>query len=106
MYQKKHKDIVVIHHEKNKGKGAALRTGIKKATGDLLIIQDADLEYDPNEYNLLLRPILEGRADVVYGSRLMGGKPHRILFFFHSIGNKLLTFLSNMTTNLNYCKLY
>ena len=93
--------IKYYEHEINKGKGAAIRTGIQNATGEYLIIQDADLEYDPNEYNLLLKPILDGHADVVYGSRFMGGKPHRILFFWHSIGNKFLTFISNMFTNLN-----
>ncbi len=93
--------LVIFSHPFNQGKGAALHTGIKAATGDLIIIQDADLEYDPSEYNLMLQPFLDNHADVVYGSRFMGGKPHRILFFWHSIGNKFLTFLSNMMTNLN-----
>jgi len=93
--------IQYFKHEKNQGKGGALHTGISKATGDYLIIQDADLEYDPEEFNLLIPPILRGEADIVYGSRFVGGKPHRILFFWHSIGNKWLTFLSNMFNNLN-----
>ena len=99
--QDKNDAIKYYKHEKNKGKGAALHTGIKYATGDYLIIQDADLEYDPEEFNILIAPVLKDNADIVYGTRFYGGRPHRILFFWHSIGNKFLTFLSNMFTNLN-----
>lgn len=90
-----------LYHSKNSGKGAALRTGIQAASGDILIIQDADLEYDPNEYPNVIDPILKNKADVVYGSRFMGGEPHRVLYFWHSVGNGFLTLLSNMLTNLN-----
>ncbi len=94
-------DIKLIQQEKNRGKGAALHKGIAAATGEYLVIQDADLEYDPNEYADLLKPVFKDNADAVYGSRFMGSNPHRILFFWHTIGNKFLTFLSNMFTNLN-----
>jgi glycosyltransferase involved in cell wall biosynthesis len=93
--------IRYINHPFNQGKGAAVHSGIQAATGDYLLVQDADLEYDPKEYSLLLDPILKGNADIVYGSRFMGGRPHRILFFWHTLGNKLLTFLSNLFTNMN-----
>ena len=103
LYSEKNPELQItfLKHVVNKGKGAALHTGIAKATGEYLIIQDADLEYDPEEYNLLLKPVVDGFADVVYGSRFMGGSPHRILFFWHTIGNRFLTTLSNMLTNLN-----
>jgi glycosyltransferase involved in cell wall biosynthesis len=94
-------DIQYFRHEINKGKGAAIHSGIGKATGQYLVIQDADLEYDPEEFNILLKPVLRGSADVVFGSRFLGGSSHRILFFWHSIGNKFLTTLSNIFTNLN-----
>jgi glycosyltransferase involved in cell wall biosynthesis len=102
-YLSEHRDVKIILHnqDRNQGKGAAIKKGIELSTGDFIIIQDADLEYDPEEYNLLLPPILNGSADVVYGSRFSGGNPHRILFFWHTIGNKFLTFLSNFFTNLN-----
>lgn len=91
----------IIFHDKNQGKGAALRTGIKEATGDIVIIQDADMEYDPNEYSILVEPIIQNKADVVFGSRFIGHKPHRVLYFWHRIGNGILTLMSNAFTNLN-----
>jgi glycosyltransferase involved in cell wall biosynthesis len=102
-YREMHPERTLVYekHAVNQGKGAALRTGIRKATGDFVIVQDADLEYDPAEFALLIEPVFKAQADVVFGSRFMGGNAHRILFFWHSIGNKFLTFLSNMFTNLN-----
>ncbi len=94
-------DIHLVRHERNQGKGASIHSAIGKASGDYIVIQDADLEYDPNEYTRLLKPITDGHADVVYGSRFRGSEPHRMLFFFHSIGNHLLTFMSNLFTGLN-----
>ena len=96
-----HKIDKILYHDVNRGKGAALRTGFRDASGDIVIVQDADLEYDPADYQKIIQPILDGKADVVYGSRFMGGEPHRVLYFWHRVGNGLLTLLSNMCTNLN-----
>jgi glycosyltransferase involved in cell wall biosynthesis len=93
--------VLLVRHDRNRGKGAALRTGFSRVTGDIVLIQDADLEYDPQDYPALLQPILDDKADVVYGSRFIGGGPHRVLLFWHSVGNRFLTFLSNMFTNIN-----
>ncbi len=93
--------VRIIYHEKNQGKGAALRTGFSKVTGDLVVVQDADLEYDPGDYEKMLKPFLDGKSDVVFGSRFMGGEPHRVIYFWHYLGNKFLTTFSNMFTNLN-----
>lgn len=97
----KSNNVKVFYHDRNQGKGAALRTGFEKVSGGIVIIQDADLEYDPQEYPKLIKPILDGKADVVYGSRFMGGEPHRVFYFWHLVGNKILTLLSNMFTNLS-----
>jgi glycosyltransferase involved in cell wall biosynthesis len=97
----KYSNMILLFHEKNQGKGAALRTGFAAATGDIVLVQDADLEYDPKEYPHLLQPILDGHADVVFGSRFLGGGAHRVVFYWHYLGNQVLTMLSNMMTNLN-----
>jgi glycosyltransferase involved in cell wall biosynthesis len=99
--QKQYAQLHLLLQPRNLGKGAALRRGIREATGDFVIIQDADLEYDPTDYHLLLDPLIQGKADVVYGSRFLGGAPHRVLYFWHSVGNRLLTLLSNSLTNIN-----
>ena len=99
--KKDHPDWTVVFHDRNHGKGAALRTGFKEVSGDIVVVQDADLEYDPKDYRALLDPILDGHADVVYGSRFLGGGPHRVVFYWHYLGNKFLTALSNMMTDLN-----
>jgi len=99
--QESHPNLRVVYHERNQGKGCAIRTGLAHVAGDMVLIQDADLEYDPAEYPRLVRPIVEGRADVVYGSRFAGGEEHRVLYFWHYVGNRFLTLLSNMLTNLN-----
>jgi glycosyltransferase involved in cell wall biosynthesis len=99
--QKRYSNVTALHHGRNQGKGAALRTGLKAATGDIVVIQDADLEYNPDEYPKLMQPILDGKADVVFGSRFAGGESHRVLYFWHSMGNRFLTLMSNVFTNLN-----